>query len=327
MTFRRLALQSPAMKRRPWLVLMTASLVLLGVPRVGAADEVQEQLHLLLNGRPGQVDQAIERLRYLGPGRAGGALRALLKSPSTSARIRASDALVRVIDPGSAHALAEALATDEDWEVRRNCADALGALVAKSQRKALEKALRVDTNRRVRKSSALALGRVGSAGSALAHAAAVDPDLEVRLAALDALSRAFDKSAVTPARKLLTDSSSMVRFGAARALAWNGDAAGRRFLEQALASDDEEGSRRAVVVLADLPKPWASDILLSASAQDSERGIESARALARRDDERGLRALLRIEQAGGELGDAATAALDDLGIEEARRVSLRQGQP
>lgn len=296
-------------------------------PRVSVADEVEEQLKLLLHGRPGQADQAIERLRYLGPGRAGAALRGLLKSPSTQARIRASDALVRVVDPGSAAALAEALATDEDWEVRRNSADALGALVAKSQRKALETALRVDTNRRVRKSSALALGRVGSAGKALTRAAAVDPDLEVRLAALDALSRAFDRAAVAPARKLLTDPSSMVQFGAARALAWNGDAAGRKFLEQALASDDEEGARRSVVVLADLPKPWASDLLLAASSRDSELGFEAARALARRDDERGLRALVRIELGDGELAAAASAALDELGIEEARRMSLRPEAP
>lgn len=291
------------------------------------ADEVQEQIQVLLRGRGPDTVRAVERLRYLGAARSGPALRALLEHPSPAVRITASDALVRVLDPGSSRALGKALASDDDWEVRRNCADALGAVVAKSQRKALETALRRDTNRRVRKSSALALGKVGGGGRALAQSASKDPDLEVRLAALDAVARSLDRRAATSVRKLLGDSSSMIRFAAARALGWNGDAAGRRFLAESLEGDSDEEARRAVVVLATLPKSWAADLLLSASTRDSELGVDAARALAKREDERGLKALVRLSLSDGPWAESASTALDELGVDAARRATLSGARP
>lgn len=288
------------------------------------ADEVQQQIQVLIQGQRSQQTHAVERLRYLGAARSGPALRALLTHPMASVRIAVSDALVIVRDPSSAAALATALASDDDWEVRRNSADALGALGAKSQRSVLVTASQTDANRLVRKASVIALGKVGGAGAALAKCARSDSNFEVRLAALDALARGSDRKSMVSVRKLLEDRSTMIQFAAARALAWNGDAPGRAFLSRAIASESDEDAGRAVLILADLPKSWAADLLFEATKRPSESGVDAARALAKRGDKRGLRSLVAFSVVEGELGSAARSGLDELGIDVATRDALAQ---
>lgn len=290
------------------------------------ADEVQQQIQVLIQGPRSRQAHAVERLRYLGAARSGPALRVLLTHPTPGVRIAVSDALVRVLDPSSAPALAAALTSDADWEVRRNSADALGALVAKSQRAALVTASRTDAHRFVRKASVIALGKLGGAGNALAQSASSDSDFEVRLAALDALSRGSNRKSLVPVRKLLEDRSTMIQFAAARALAWNDDAAGRGFLKRAIESENEEEVERAIIVLADLPKGWVADLLFGATKRRTESAVDAAKALAKRDDKRGLPSLVALSVVEGELGAAARAALDELGVDVATQDAVSREQ-
>lgn len=292
------------------------------------ADEVQQQIQVLISGPQSKQAQAVERLRYLGAARSGPPLRALLTHPMAKVRIAASDALVRVLDPASAPALGKALASDEDWEVRRNSADALGALAAKSQRQALVKASHSDSHRLVRRASVIALGKVGGGGAALTKSASSDADFEVRLAALDALARGSNRKAVAGVRKLLNDQSAMIQFAAARALVWNDDAAGRAFLVRATESENEEEAQRGVLILADLPKNWAADLLFETTKRQDLPAVDAAQALGKRGDERGPKVLVAFSVAEGELGVEARRALDELGIDiEAQDAVSGDGQP
>lgn len=303
------------------------SIVLLGVlalslSRPASADEVEQQIKVLLAGPGPHVTQAVERLRYLGAARSGPALRKLLVHPSADVRILASDALVRVVDVGSGRALAGVLRADSDWEVRRNAADALGAIAVKKHADVLGDALLTDVHKRVRKSAAIALGKLSQGAAALAKAAADDSDLEVRLAALDALVRKLDRTTTTALRALLRDSSSMIRFATARALAANGDAAGRSFLTQALMGDDDESASRAVLVIRDISGAWGAEQLANGIARSGEVGFESAWALAQRADERGVRALVLLSEGEDELAFQAYNALNALGVDAETRQRL-----
>lgn len=294
--------------------------------RAHASDEVARLLRDLLSG--GSAAQAAtERLRFLGPDRAGPPLRALLNGDSVPARIAASAALALVRDPGSTASLVEHL-SDEDWEVRRNCANALGVLKARSAGKGLVKALDGDPQTRVRKAAALALGEVGGAAGSLGRAAKADRELEVRLAALDALARSMDPSANPAVRPLLRDASGFVRFAAARALAWTGDASARAFLSSELSAPEAESRQRAITVLSDVPRSWAGDLLARAlDTEDADSADAAAQALARRGDRRGIGHLARVEAEGGARGTKAGAALDGLGVAlEERQQALGRGR-
>lgn len=303
---------------------LTAALLVvalsLGAARVAAAgeDDLGTLIADLLSGTGKRADRAIERLRYLGPDRAGPPLRTLLQSPDTAARIAASAALVLVRDPAAAPALAQAL-SDEDWEVRRNAAQALASVRARHQARALEGPLARDPNLRVRKACATALGDLGAGGPALARAAVRDASLEVRLLALDALAKGMDAKNAVQIRPLLKDGSGLVRFGTARALAWMGDGAARPFLDGAVRGDPEN-ARRAVTVLGDVPKPWAVELLVVALAGEETVRFAAAEALARRGDRRAIPVLVAVSRGHHEGSQRASAALDALGVPPAERV-------
>lgn len=298
-----------------------------GAPAV-EEPELAALLATLVRGSPGEASRAAERLRYLGPSRAGPALRTLLASDDVRTRVAASAALVIVRDPRSAAALAGRL-VDDEWEVRRNAADALSALRARSSVSALEKCVLEDRHARVRRSCVRALGEIGGGARALARCAGHDGELELRLAALDALAKRMDRGAAPALRPLLRDGSGLVRFAAARALAWMGDAAGRSFLAAEAVSADPEHSRRAVQVLADVPKSWALDQLARALAStDLPTRHAAAVGLAKRGDARGGRQLARLSlQVAGEEQRLATRACDDLGWSPEERQRLAAAAP
>lgn len=300
--------------------LVAAGLWLPAAAPARASDDLATLLVQVAAGPGRDRDHAIERLKFLGPATAGPPLCTLLAAGDARARVGASAALAVLADPGSVAALEHAIG-DEDWEVRRNAAGALGALGKKSSARRLAHALLTDANARVRKACALALAVVGGGGPALARAAAKDHDLEVRLASLDALARQMDRSSLSAVRPLLADGSGLVRFAAARALAWAGDGGGKAFLARAVDSGDEDQQRRAVTVLADCPKRWALDLLAKATLAPPV-ALPAASALAARADRRGMRALARLALSGE--GDAAAASrqLDLLGFSAAQRAAL-----
>jgi HEAT repeat protein len=294
-------------------------------PEARATDDLSELVAQLSSGPPAAQNRAIERLRYLGPGKSGPPLRALLQSGDVDLRIRGSAALAVVADPAAGVLLERGLG-DEDWEVRRNCADALRAIRRKPAVSALSRCVQGDAHARVRLACARALPACGGGGRALAVAAVRDRELDVRLVALDGLARLMDRGAAAGVRPLLRDPVPLVTFAAARALAWSGDDAGRLFLAEAVASKDGDRQRRAITALSDCPKGWVPGVLASA-LEAQEVSMAAAEALARRSDARGLR-WLAVRASGGE-ADAVSASrlLDELGVKEARRAELAAGAP
>jgi len=308
-------------RRCVWPAILTLALC------AASADDPEVLVRDIVAGPGLRADRAAERLRFLGPERAGPLLRPLLSNPQARVREAASAALVVVRDRASEPALRLCL-DDEDWEVRRNCAQALGNLRSRPAGSALARHLEADSNVRVRKACATALGETGARGEALAKAARRDAELEVRLAALDALAKSpglresGSEKVDAMLQALLSDASEMVRFGAARALAWRGAAAGRTFLAGAVRGADGEKSRRAVSILADVPNPWAGELLAGASASpDADTRFEAARALARRGDARGRAALHAMAGERGASADAVRArkALESLGDSDVAR--------
>lgn len=295
-------------------MLLTASA--LWSPSATATDDEPVGPHIAALLRGGaEANRAIERLRFLGPRRAGPPLRALLENGDDKTRIAVSSALILLRDPDSASALLKRLTEDSDWEVRSNAAQALGELKHKPATKELARKLETDPHRRVRRSCARALGTLAQRPDALAKAAAKDVDLEVRLAALHSV-RDMSRRVTTPLRKLLADDSAMVRFAAARALAWNDDTAARHFLEQRLTKDEEE-QRRSVMVLVDLPpREWTTDLLVRAlDCSDADAQLEAALTLAKR--KRPEAHLVLAHAAVGAHGGRsvkALVALEELGV-------------
>lgn len=282
------------------------------------ADEVAVLVQQVVRGGPGEA-RAVERLRFLGPERSGPALRALLVNGGKRERIAAASALAVVRDPGSAPALIKAL-EDEDWPVRRSAAQALGAMRHRAATKALETRLGTDPNTRVRKACADALGRIGTGSGGLAKAALGDADLEVRLLALDLLASRADAKVARRLRPLLDDPSALVQFAAARSLAWAGDASARSFLLRQVSANEAESARRAVTAVADVPRSWAVDLLAGALEHaDAEVRFEAAVALTRRDDERGIRPLVRTAGGVGDEAVRARSMLEQLGVSHERR--------
>lgn len=293
-------------------ILLAASLAFAGEVRADA--EVSGHIAQMLRGPAGATHRAIERLAFLGPERAGPALRAMLENPDPRQRILATEALIVVRDPRSAKALERRL-EDDDWEVRANAATALGRLKHRTSAGALEKALRGDGHVRVRKASATALGEIGAGYPALVEVARQDGDLEMRLMVLDHLARPPAKKASPKLRPLLEDPSGMVRFATARTLAWHADPAARRFLAARLAEGSAEEQRRAVTVLADAPAPWSADLLASAlEGSDGGARHRAAVALAERRDRRGFEYLQRTAAGDDpQAAEEAVLALERLG--------------
>jgi len=288
-----------------------------GSARATGEDEVPALLSRLVRGSPGESSRALDRLRYLGVAVTAPSLRVLLASPSARERLAASSAYVVIHDPGATSLLEQVLTTDADWEVRRNAVNALAGLRARNAKRLIEHTLLHDPQERVRKSCISALSTLGGAGAALAASSATDTSLEVRLVALDALAHSLDPSVGPRLRPLLQDPSALVRFAAARALSWTGDPAGRRYLEKALASNDPEEVRHAATAISDVPKSWAVELLVhTLDGPDGEVACNSAAALARRQDERGTRYLLKVASSAGPQAQQARTWLDRIGVVE-----------
>ncbi len=286
-----------------------------GFPAMGIpADEVPQLIFQLLRGPGPQADRAIERLRYIGPRDAGPPLRALLASDDTRTRVAITSALVVVRDPDAAPQLIRCL-QDRDWEVRRNAVQALAAVRSRSAIHPLETTLLMDESDRVRKVTVQALAGLNAGGRALATVAKRDGSIEIRLAALDALTHTLDPSVGFILRPLLSDASGMVRFAAARALAWQGDAAAKELLTKTATGPDPELARRAITAVSDVPKVWAVDLLVrELDATDFETALLSAAGLARRGDTRGPRYLIKAAASGGERGEQAEKMMNKLSI-------------
>jgi HEAT repeat protein len=287
-------------------------LAALGVtrPAWAGAEEVPGLIRALVHGSPGESSRAISRLQFLGPSVAGPPLRLLLVSENEDERVAASDALASVHDLGAMSQLEHAVLVDEDWEVRRNAVQALGALHSRHPKHLLELKLHSDPQERVRKACVVALADIGGGGPALAQAAASDSDLEIRLEALDRLARAKDRSVAGRLRELLHDSSFFVRFAAARALAWQNDAAAKKFLTTAIASDDPEQVGKGVSALADVPASWAADLLArTLDGRDASNACNAAAALAKRKDDRGTQFLLKLAASEGPAQEQASSWL------------------
>jgi HEAT repeat protein len=278
-----------------------------GLTQVCLADE----LGLLVSqvaGGPGRTrDQAIERLRFIGPSRAGPRLRPLLSSEEVQARIGGALA-VGVVGDTSAAAALEPLLRDEDWEVRRNAVQSLAALKRTAAAPKMGRLLGTDPNPRVRLAAAKALGVLYRQASSLASAARSDVELENRLAALHALAGFPDAGEVAAVAPLLSDQSQLVQFGAARALCWSGDARSRTYLTAALKSGDEERARRAVSALADCPRGWVPELLALAAGQ-SGTAAAACDAMASRGDALSLRHLERLAASRGPASEPASLAL------------------
>jgi HEAT repeat protein len=267
-------------------------------------------LQQLVHGSLGESNRAIDRLRFLGPSVAGPALQNLLESNDSDARVAASGALVVIHYRGAEHALENALAHDDDWEIRRNAVNALAALHDRRASRLMAQALRTDTQPRVRKACATALATLGGSDAALVTGAS-DANIEVRLAALDGLAHSMDRHIAPRLRPLLTDSSGLVRFAAARALAWSNDTAGRRFLTEAVGSSEPEFIRRGVTALSDVPHGWATELLVhTLDSADGEAAVNAGAALARRKDVRGTRYLMKVASSGGPEASKAQEWLD-----------------
>lgn len=285
-------------------------------PRLAQAgrEEVPALMRQLVTGTIGEQNRAIDRLKYLGPDVSGPSLRLMLASEDPQDRLAATSALVVVHYRGAQAALESVLTRDEDWEVRRNAVNALAGIRATHATPLIAKALQKDAQAKVRKACVSALSTLGGGTSALAAAAVHDDTLEIRLAALDALSHSMDRSVAPTVRPLLGDSSGLLRFAAARTLAWQGDAAAKKFLTEALNSKDSESIRRGVTALSDVPSEWAADLLAhAADGSDELAACDAAAALARRTDARGTKKLLEIANAGGATADRAQQWLTRLG--------------
>jgi HEAT repeat protein len=295
-------------------VLLLAAITVAPRPARAIPEESLPQLlHDLVAGTPGQSDRAVEGLRYLGPEVAGPPLRSLLTSQSEHEREVASGALVVIHDRGATHVLEQSLA-DEDWEVRRNSVNALVGVKDRRAIRLIADTLKKDIQVRVRKSCVTALDKLGGAPDALASASTSDPALEVRLAALDALAHSMDRHVAPHLKPLLEDSSSLVRFAAARSLAWQGDRGARKFLTKAIDSTDAEEIRRGVTALSDVPTGWAVDLLAHAlESSDEHAATDAAAALARRQDPRGSHFLVKVATSGGPEAQHAQSWLDRLG--------------
>lgn len=269
---------------------------------------------LLKGGAEG--NRALERLRFIGPEKAGPPLRAMLETGDERTRIAVSSALILIRDPASAQALQKRLQEDSDWEVRQNSALALGELKHLPAAKTLSSRLISDPHRRVRRACAIALGKLGLQPRALLAAAGTDDSLEVQLAALDSL-RHMAKEVAPGLRKLLNDDSALLRFAAARALAYQKDAKAKEFLEAQLVAE-AESQRRAVTVLVDLEEnSWSTALLLKAlECEDADARLDAATALARRGREEGVRGLLDfVNGAPGIRSRMAASTLAQLGYE------------
>ena len=292
----------------------SALLVILAAVQPARADEVPQLIARVMAGPSVDADRAAQRLSYLGADRAGPSLRALLASPDPHARLAGSSALVIVRDPRAASMLQHIL-EDEDWETRRNAATALGGIKARSATPALEKRLRTDPKDKVRMACVKALLAIDAGGNGLAAASVSDASFEVRLAALDALTHLKDRSSHTRIRPLLKDDSELIRFTAARTLAWQNDTAGRQFIEKSFASSDADQARRALTVATDVPASWVMSLFEKGlSHPDPAVRCAAAVALAKRKDIRGRRYLARVEREDTPESAIARRTLDDLGV-------------
>jgi HEAT repeat protein len=303
------------------------SLFLLTLPAraMPKTDDVSALIQQVLKGPSVAADRAAEKLRFLGPDKAGPPLRALMQSPDPHTRVAVSSALVIVRDPASVKLLQKAVTEDESWEVRRNAANGLGSLKAKSATPALEKALRSDSKTVVRTSCIRALKNIGGGAETLAEVSAKDASLELRRDALDALALQKNKSVRSKLRPLLTDSSELLRFATARALAWQDDPEGQKFLEKALASTEPSVAGRAITASSDVPTKWAVELFVKAlSYPDLDVSLAAAKELARRKDERGTRHLVRVAMQRVPQAEAAQTTLDSLGISAADRARLAE---
>lgn len=286
-------------------------------------DNVNELVQQVLGGPSVAADRAAERLRFLGPDKAGPALRIHLMSPDQRTRAAVTSALVIVRDPGSVKLLQKLVVEDEFWEVRRNAANGLGAMKAKGATSALEKALRTDSKTVVRSACIRALDKIGGGAGALADAVVKESELELRLAALDAIAHQKNKSVRGKLRPLMSDSSELIRFASARALAWQDDAEARKFLEKAVSATESDVARRAITASSDVPSAWAVK-LFERGMSHTDLGVQVAAAqeLAKRKDARGTRFLAKMSLLSGPEADAAKRALDSLGIGAADRARL-----
>lgn len=290
-----------------------------------AEDDLIRLIDELEHGPVSVQNHAIERLKFIGASRAGPHLRRMLDSPEPDVRVRASAALAVVADAGSLTDLEHAIG-DEDWEVRRNSADALRILRRRSSSRVLSARLRVEKHPLVRRACVRALGAIGGGGPALVNVAMHDVETESRLAALHEIAQQMDPKSAHAVRPLLSDATALVRFAAARSMAWCGDGAGLDFLSRELGSKDGDARRRAVTALSDCPKPRCVE-LLQRALDVADVAKPAAEALARRGDARGLEWLAKL--AMGEAPEArwADRLLSELGYDPRRRAELIRGSP
>jgi HEAT repeat protein len=127
---------------------------------------------------------------------------------------------------------------------------------------------------------------------------------------------------------LLKDPSEEVRYAAARSLCQIGDARGREFLQKALGQPDAFGRADAAEIVGQLQLPWVTETLVGLLKDAAAPVVvRAARALASRNDPRGLQALvMRSEAATGDDRADYEAALAELGVTESKRLQILQAK-
>lgn len=198
-------------------------------------------------------------------------------------------------------------------------------------RERLSELARVDEEARVRASAVRALARGGPAAADILRERLGDPDGSVRLAAVGALA-AVDPAAARGALGALLDvPPSPAGIEAARRLATDDDPStatrARTFLRRALADEDSALRVQAGVAITGLPRDTEApmDAVREALEREPDAGVrlQLARALARRDEAVGRRALEALLEVDGmpQVQAAAILAADDHAA--ARRVLAR----
>jgi HEAT repeat protein len=170
--------------------------------------------------------------------------RKLLDSePPLAIRQRLAKALIQTGDPGVVYFLRQA-ADHSNIDIRVAALEALGHLAGEADLPTLEIAL-------------------------------VDPEPAVQEAAVTALGTMGGRAAIHRLTRLLIEAEQELRIKAACALAGCGGEAWE-ILQEALQEEDILTRRAAVYGIAEVPRPWARDLLVKTIREDSEWLVRSA---------------------------------------------------
>ena len=193
-----------------------------------------------------------------------------------------------------------------DGDTRRKAAEALGEVRSEEAVDLLARAYRdeVEDAYGVKAACARALGRIGLPAAARPLAAMLDdPDYWVRKKAVEALGAIPGPDAAQALTRAVSDPDPRVRAEALEALGRKGGPL--EPLRRGLSDPDDRVRAAALAALAEAGAPETDRLLGEALSSGSWRlRVRAAALLARRGDERGVRALTEIVRSGEHAGAA-----------------------